>query len=271
MSITCCDFLSKSLTILASRPQKLIIFECELFDYNSLKLHAPMLSEITLVDNIVEEYEGMSMRYISLAHVSFRKFREGGISIDVIVRTASRLYEELKNAPQLFLNEWFIESLSRASDIRSVMETTSVSKLRRFTLHIQPIRKHVEVLQHILSRSPNLQELNIIVAKNKIIKLERWISFGLLNHLTLVNIHRFEGSEKEFEILRLLLESTPKLSSLNVLSDNEAEHQEISEKILAFKLASAIPVIEFHSVLDSSIGHGGKMAGYGWGKSLVDI
>ncbi|KAI5659355.1 hypothetical protein M9H77_28148 [Catharanthus roseus] len=109
MSITCCDFLSKSLTILASRLPKLTIFECELLEYNSLKLQAPMFSELTHVDNIVEVYEVMSMPCISLAHVSFWKFREGGVSIDVIVRVASRLLKELKNAPQLFLKEWFIE------------------------------------------------------------------------------------------------------------------------------------------------------------------
>ncbi|KAI5659345.1 hypothetical protein M9H77_28138 [Catharanthus roseus] len=88
---------------------------------------------------------------------------------------------------------------------------------------------------------------------------ERWISFGLLNYLTLVNIHRLEGSEKEFEILRLLLESTPKLICLSILSDNEVEYQVISEKILAFKLASSTTVIEFHNVLDSSIGFDDEM------------
>ncbi|KAI5659352.1 hypothetical protein M9H77_28145 [Catharanthus roseus] len=211
----------------------------------------------------MEEYEVMSMPCISLAHVSFQKFREGGISIDAIVRSASRLYKELRNAPQLFLNEWFIEFLSRASDIRSIMETTSVSKVRRLTLHIQSIIRHIEILLHILSRSPNLQELNIIVAEISDTKIdlaeqnhetERWISFGLLNHLTFGNINRFEGSEKELEILRLFLESTSKLISLNALVDNEAEHQEILEKILGFELASPIAVIEFHSILDSTIG-----------------
>ncbi|KAI5659356.1 hypothetical protein M9H77_28149 [Catharanthus roseus] len=135
-------------------------------------------------------------------------FCEGGISIVVIVRSTSRLYKELKNPPQLFLNEWFIE----------ISDTTI-----------------------------DLAEQNH--------QKERWISFGLLNHLTLINIRTFEGSEKEFEILRLLLESTPKVISLNVLSDNEAEHQEISKRILAFKLPSPIAVIEFHSVLDPSVGY----------------
>ncbi|KAI5659350.1 hypothetical protein M9H77_28143 [Catharanthus roseus] len=153
----------------------------KLLECNSMKLKAPMLSESALVDNIVEEYEVMSKPCISVAHVSFQMFREGGIRIDVIVRSAIYLAEQ------------------------------------------------------------NHQR-------------ERWNSSGLLNHLTLVNIHRFEGSEKEFEILRLFLESTPKLIRLNVLSDNEAKHQEILEKILAFKLSSPIAVIEFHSILDSSKG-----------------
>ncbi|KAI5659348.1 hypothetical protein M9H77_28141 [Catharanthus roseus] len=103
--------------------------------------------------------------------------------------------------------------LSRASDVRSIMETTSISKLRRLTLHILSIRKNIEILLYILSRSPNLQELNIIFT-----------------------------------------ESTPKLISLNVLRDNEVEHQEIFDKILTFKVAYPTAVIQFHSILDSSIG-----------------
>ncbi|KAI5659354.1 hypothetical protein M9H77_28147 [Catharanthus roseus] len=162
MSITCCDFLSKSLTIVASRLQKLIIIECELLEYNSLKLQAPMPLELTLVDSIVEEYE----------------------------------------------------FLSRAFDIRSVMETTSVSKLRRLTLHIQPIRKHTEILLHILSTSPNLQELNTIVAEisHTVVHLakqnhqiERWILLDYKTTLLLLTYIDLKGSNWLFVNLRLYL------------------------------------------------------------------
>ncbi|KAI5659344.1 hypothetical protein M9H77_28137 [Catharanthus roseus] len=241
MSIICCDFVSQSLTISSLGLQKLIICQCGSVGYNSLKLQSSMLSELTLVGNIVEEYELMSLPCISFAYVSFWEFLEGEMSTGVIVKSAIKLYKELKNAPQLFLNEWFIEILSRASDITSILETTSASKLRRLTLYIQPNRKHIEIMLHILSKSPNLQELNIIIAKNsdttvdlveRNYQSERWISSGLLNHLTHVNIHRFVGNEKELEILRLLLKSTPELINLNVLSYNEAKNEEISEKIL---------------------------------------
>ncbi|KAI5659351.1 hypothetical protein M9H77_28144 [Catharanthus roseus] len=109
MLIICCDFLSQHLTIPASGLQKLIICQCGSFGYNSLKLQSPMLSELALGGNIIEEYELMSLPCFSFANVSLREFLEGKMSIDVIVRLAIKLYKELKTAPQLLLNKWFIE------------------------------------------------------------------------------------------------------------------------------------------------------------------
>ncbi|KAF9590657.1 hypothetical protein IFM89_036149 [Coptis chinensis] len=126
-----------------------------------------------------------------------------------------------------FHNENLYEISAQALTSRDPVCLPTYSTLKHLHLHLLPIENQVQAVIALLKRTPNLQTLGIYV-------LELY-SVHTLDHLKLLKIESFQGTESEFRLLRHLFENGNAIERMNICYSKEvteAGRTDFSEKLM---------------------------------------
>ncbi|KAF5203748.1 F-box protein [Thalictrum thalictroides] len=174
---------------------------------------------------------------------------------DMFYRRASDIMMGLHNVVEMALQGFFIEFLTRVQDSLACLPT--YDSLEHLHLDMYPTKNQVQVIILLLRNFPNLKHLRIQVQQHMpAVRLnmdEGCRSLELsseysLKHLKKVDIESFEGTQKELDLVRFLLENADAIEKLNIVYTSQEmvdflSQVSVQEKIESFSKASSNVVV----------------------------
>ncbi|XP_042483937.1 F-box/FBD/LRR-repeat protein At1g13570-like isoform X2 [Macadamia integrifolia] len=149
------------------------------------------------------------------------------------------------NIQKLVMKGWFLESLAIGDVPRRLPSTYDHLKSISFPLNMEDV-KQILVAVCLLNSSPNLQELEILLCRNREYAIVPVMDLQeakdqlecTFNKLRVVNMSKLFGIETELVLIKFILANSPVLETMSISPAKKGIELTLFKELLQFKRAS---------------------------------